>query len=70
MTPGLPDEALDGNEALRDGIGRQEETLEGHGLEQGRPVRSDEAGRGHFSPVDGDAHFGDGPDFAPAAGGR
>ena len=64
----LPDEALVGDEALRDGIGRQEEAFQGHGSEQRGSARGDEAGRGHLSLADAEANLGNRPDLRPATG--
>src|SRR5437879_9937479 len=63
----LTDEAFHRDETLRHGIGGQEQALEGHGSEQSRSAWGDEAGRCHLSPVDGNAHFGDGPDLLPTS---
>src|SRR2546422_8961047 len=46
---------------------RPEKTLEGHGSEQSGSTWGDEAGRCHLSPVDGNAHLGDGPDLLPTS---
>ena len=62
----LPDEALHGDESLRDGIGRQEEAFQSDGSEQCGSARGDEAGRGHLSPVEEEADLGNRPDLPPA----
>ena len=65
----LTDEAFDMDEALRDWIDGDEETLQGDGSEQRKSARGDETWGGDFALVDGEAHLGDRPGLLPSTGG-
>ncbi len=55
------DEPLDGNQALRDRVHRQEEALERDGAQVRGTFGRDEARRGDIRAIQGQAHFGNRP---------
>ena len=65
----LSDEALYGDESLSDGIGSEEQALQGHRPEQRGAAWGDEAGRGHLSSVDDKADLGNRPGLLAATRG-
>ncbi len=62
------DKTLYGDEALPYRVGRQKQALQGHGAEQRRTARGDEAGSRDFLTVQGELHFSHRPDVAGAPG--
>jgi len=61
LTTSSPDEPLDGNQALRDRIHRQEGALERDSDPERGTVGRDEARRGDARAIDEQAHFGHRP---------
>jgi hypothetical protein len=61
LTTSSADEPLDGNQALRDRVHRQEEALERDSAQERGTAGRDEARRGDVRAIEGQAHFGHRP---------